>query len=230
MKSYCIFLLMFGLISNIRIVIAQKIDIPFSVRYFPTTPTNGELIQSIQAKKLAGGNHYPSRELTVTNTGAFVNHYVTERQRKINPIGAKFHSHNIYYDAQSHINYFQSSPLGLRNYLVVDSFPQKQFDLVKDSIVIMGYACYKAIEVNPDQRKKIIYWYAPSLPYPYGPEGFTGLPGLTLAVDYISTIQRRSALIAHLIEPEKREIRTPLKGKLIQKKNFYELLNNGRPM
>lgn len=215
-------------ITSSKALVAQTIKPSFSVRYFHHFANANESIQNIKRK--VKNFSAPSRELTVTDKSAFINHYNTERERKINPIGSKFRSHNGYYDAQTGIQYFQSEPWGMKKYLVVDSFPQIQFDLLKDSISIMGYTCYKAVQISEVQNRKATYWYATTLPYPYGPDGYTGLPGLTLAVDYNSRFGQRFFLIASLIEPEQRTVTNQPGGTLIQKAAFYELLKKLQPV
>lgn len=60
------------------------------------------------------------------------------------------------------------------------------WQLTTDSKVIQGYTCYKAHSsysvVRGDRTFTfpIIAWFTPEIPYPFGPKGYFGLPGLIL--------------------------------------------------
>ncbi|MEM9678998.1 MAG: GLPGLI family protein, partial [Bacteroidota bacterium] len=58
--------------------------------------------------------------------------------------------------------------------------------LINEKKYIHGYECYKAeavLKVINEAKSfnfKIIAWYTPQIPLPYGPKGYFGLPGLIL--------------------------------------------------
>lgn len=62
----------------------------------------------------------------------------------------------------------------------------KNWTLSNESKLIDNYLCYKAttenIVVNKDKtfRHPIIAWFCPQIPFPFGPAGYGGLPGLIL--------------------------------------------------
>lgn len=64
------------------------------------------------------------------------------------------------------------------------------WELTKEKKTINSYLCYKAIakfeEFNPFNGKTIkferVAWYTPQIPYPFGPAGYDGLPGLVLVL------------------------------------------------
>ncbi|PIR12613.1 MAG: hypothetical protein COV50_08065, partial [Flavobacteriales bacterium CG11_big_fil_rev_8_21_14_0_20_35_7] len=67
-------------------------------------------------------------------------------------------------------------------------------------------------------NKAIIAWYAPKLAMPFGPIGYSGLPGLIMELaegDYIFYINK---LTINLKNPYK--IERPTKGKIISEEEF----------
>ncbi|KAF2515457.1 GLPGLI family protein [Flavobacterium salilacus subsp. salilacus] len=60
------------------------------------------------------------------------------------------------------------------------------WDITKTSKVIKGYKCFKATTPHIVDGKQtgppIVAWYCPELPYNFGPNGISGLPGLILEV------------------------------------------------
>ena len=74
-------------------------------------------------------------------------------------------------------------------YHISDVFDKHPWRLLKGTRTIAGYSCRKAsydyTYTDLDGIDKTVHvtaWYAPDLPYPYGPAGFDGLPGLILEV------------------------------------------------
>lgn len=64
------------------------------------------------------------------------------------------------------------------------------WEITTESKLIDGYLCYKAIYYDKFINRKgintsipIVAWFAPSLPYGYGPKYFNGLPGLILELN-----------------------------------------------
>jgi len=79
------------------------------------------------------------------------------------------------------------------DYYLVNEFVKIDWKIDFDtSKTIDGFNCYKAeyykkklIEDGGFTLKKIVAWYTPDIPFPYGPAKFNGLPGLILEVlDY----------------------------------------------
>lgn len=64
---------------------------------------------------------------------------------------------------------------------------KKNWVINTESKLIDNYKCYKVAYMEPykngngvTKTKSIIAWFSPSLPFPYGPRGYNGLPGLVL--------------------------------------------------
>lgn len=81
---------------------------------------------------------------------------------------------------------------------IKEPYLKKEWEITTESKKIDNYLCYKAIYLLKFiNRKKeevsipIIAWFAPSLPYSYGPKGYGDLPGLILELQ-----DRRSTFYA----------------------------------
>jgi len=104
---------------------------------------------------------------------------------------------NYYLEAMSGFRYYvdkniyieQKDLLG-QTYLIEESSCYQEWDLVNEKKEILGYTCYKAILKNAPKDAKITAWYAPALPYQFGPTGYHGLPGLIL-----ETIQNEKLVV-----------------------------------
>lgn len=94
---------------------------------------------------------------------------------------------NYYLEAMSGFRYYvdkniyieQKDLLG-QTYLIEESGYYQEWDLINDKKEVLGYTCYKAILKNAPKDSQITAWYAPKLPYQFGPTGYHGLPGLIL--------------------------------------------------
>ncbi|TDE52761.1 GLPGLI family protein [Flavobacterium sp. GT3P67] len=92
-------------------------------------------------------------------------------------------------DSDVYINYIEEREINKKSdgTLVGNEYGKNTWEISKESKQIAGYLCYKAIQNSPfvDRKgehkvKEILAWFAPSLPYSYGPKNFYGLPGLIL--------------------------------------------------
>ena len=70
---------------------------------------------------------------------------------------------------------------------VKEPYLKREWEVTTESKKIGDYLCYKAIYLwqfinrkNEQVSIPVIAWFAPSLPYSYGPKGFGDLPGLIL--------------------------------------------------
>jgi GLPGLI family protein len=107
--------------------------------------------------------------------------------------------------------------------LLNGEIPKIAWQITSDSKMIDNYSCYKATYTYDivDRTKKITTrvvtaWFAPSLPYSFGPKHYQGLPGLILELTDHSVTFLVSKI--ELFESEV-EINFP-KGKMISKAEF----------
>ncbi|TDE05170.1 GLPGLI family protein [Flavobacterium sandaracinum] len=90
--------------------------------------------------------------------------------------------YNYYFDFKD--NYVLSEIEGT---LIKDTIKPINWVVKSNSKVIDGITCFQALSEieyisrdNKTKFKKIVAWFAPSLPYSFGPKNFHGLPGLIL--------------------------------------------------
>lgn len=74
----------------------------------------------------------------------------------------------------------------LGNNIYVEEKSQKNWNLTNESKFIDGYECFKATSVykvingEKEFNHPVIAWFCPTIPYNFGPSGYSGLPGLIL--------------------------------------------------
>ena len=104
-------------------------------------------------------------------------------------IGQPIESIDIYVDPRGAFNeYFYFVPhekklviirhIGLRDYRVSTEIPKIDWEIHDDTKDIQGIICQKA--TGWYKGREYIAWFAPSIPFPYGPWKINGLPGLIL--------------------------------------------------
>lgn len=99
-----------------------------------------------------------------------------------------------------------------------------EWEITTESKKIDGYLCYKAIYLMKFVNRRgmntsipIVAWFAPSLPYSYGPKYFTGLPGLILELTDRKVTFLASSII--ILKDEELPIDFP-KGKTISQEDY----------
>ncbi|MDT8346921.1 MAG: GLPGLI family protein [Flavobacteriaceae bacterium] len=127
----------------------------------------------------------------------------------------------FYYNTKTDTIIMQTDAYGT-TFRIFSKFDDLSWDLLPESKMIDGFLCYKAVTsyttVNEAGSfiKKVIAWYAPNLPNPYGPAGFAGLPGLILEL-------RDNKLLYYLKKisfKEKYQIEKFEKGKIVTKEEL----------
>ena len=121
-----------------------------------------------------------------------------------------------YYDRKEQILPEQNSDA-----LVQKDFTLPDWVITSESKKIDRYDCYKATYTSTYMGRKnnkvkqvITAWFAPELPFPYGPIGYNGLPGLILELHN----GRATTYLADLITLETQELTVDFpKGKTIRK-------------
>lgn len=75
----------------------------------------------------------------------------------------------------------------MANEWLLISYKYPEWIITNETKKILGYTCYKAIEVKPkgksDKYKLHTAWFTKEIPLSIGPKNFGGLPGLILEVD-----------------------------------------------
>ena len=93
---------------------------------------------------------------------------------------------------------------------------------------INGFLCYKATSTNKIAygekvfNHPVIAWYCPTLPYNFGPNGYSGLPGLILELQVRNVVYGASKIELNTTETFKLETD---KMKILNEKEYEEALN-----
>lgn len=107
-----------------------------------------------------------------------------------------------------------------KDFVIENSISKFNWKLTKESKYIEKYLCYKASMSYTVENsagiftKNVIAWYAPEIPFHFGPKGFSGLPGLILELtdDKITYVAEKICM-----NNEKIQIEQPLGAKIDQK-------------
>lgn len=143
----------------------------------------------------------------------------------------------------------QSTEMGGKNFLIVDTLKHQPWKLSEETKKILGYTCYKATKKTTAPRmmmrsmsiggpntgdtvksnssstpKEIetVAWYTNDIVTPAGPENYGLLPGLILEIDVDNgtTVFKATEVKATL---NKKELKEPTKGKIIGRKEFLTM-------
>ena len=137
-----------------------------------------------------------------------------------------------------------------KEFLITDSLPNWNWQLMNETKKIGNYTCYKAVSVIPvtkedmevyEKMKKkksegatqlftvsepkertITVWYTPEIPISQGPGEYWGLPGLIMEVSDARTVVLCSKII--LNPKDKITIKVPKSGKKVTKKEYDILI------
>jgi len=120
-----------------------------------------------------------------------------EYHLKIENKASEFNLVNKLYSIDGNPNYVAMAEKGVRyyvdeketieqrevfgeEYLIVDRSNNFDWTITTDQKSILGYKCFKATY----QKEGVVIdaWFAPELPFNFGPKGYHGLPGLILEV------------------------------------------------
>jgi GLPGLI family protein len=116
----------------------------------------------------------------------------------------------------------------LGNNIFLKKVIKLDWTLQNETKEINGFLCYKATSIN-----KIVYgekifnhpitaWYCPKIPYRFGPNGYSGLPGLILELQVRNVVYGASKIELNTTETFKIETN---KMKILNKKEYEEALN-----
>jgi len=124
-------------------------------------------------------------------------------------------------------------------FLIRDNLVAYDWELMGETKNIGNYTCYKAkfeieeedIQINMidgevkeekvTKKRTLVAWYTPEVPISNGPNNYGGLPGLILEVNDGDLTIVCSELV--LNPKEVKEIKEPVKGKIVTRKKFGDI-------
>ncbi|MGF1554861.1 GLPGLI family protein [Paucihalobacter sp.] len=162
-------------------------------------------------------------------------YFLKEKLQINDDIGYKvasiFGGSGIYYiDINKELKLIQKKAFG-ETFNVIYPLNDESWIIHKESKIIDGYTCFKATSIKEEydyQRKmnittNFIVWFTPDIPLPFGPKGFSGLPGLIMeAVINKNTVLYITNINFNSTDVEKKLIK-PKKGKNITKDEYLKL-------
>lgn len=98
------------------------------------------------------------------------------------------------------------------------------WQLTQETKKIGNYLCYKAIKKEKKSKKITIAWYAPELPFSFGPKLYNNLPGLILKVSRGNFVFLASKI--EIYKSKNISITKPSKGKKISNEEYTKLISN----
>ncbi|MBM6500674.1 GLPGLI family protein [Flavobacterium macrobrachii] len=135
-------------------------------------------------------------------------------------------------DFHYYLNSNENKEFFLKNdgYTIENTYLKKDWKITTETKTIDNYLCYKAIYeydyLARDKKIKtriITAWFAPNLPFSYGPKNYNGLPGLILELQDWDT-----TFLATKIELFDKEIKIDFpKGKTITQEEYERKVLSG---
>ncbi len=151
----------------------------------------------------------------------------------------------------SQMKSIQSSELGGKNFMIVDSIRQQPWKLGTETKQILGYTCHKAtrkvMQAAPGVRRmvmngaaaaptvdttvkkpagkevEVVAWYADEIVSPAGPESYGQLPGVILQLDVDN-----GGMVYTATEVKKtvdaKNLKEPKKGKVVTQQEYMKMM------
>jgi GLPGLI family protein len=107
-----------------------------------------------------------------------------------------------------------------KTYVLSGETPKYKWKILNEIKEIQGFLCMKAETIDPIRKTKTAAWFTDKLPVG-GPEGYTGLPGMILALEYNQDDVLIEAVAVDLTTKVDIDIPKKIKGKEIAR-NEYE--------
>ncbi|MDX9848802.1 MAG: GLPGLI family protein [Tenuifilaceae bacterium] len=113
-----------------------------------------------------------------------------------------------------------------RKFLIESPTDTIKWKLTGNSKLILNHSCLEAELVGSE--KKTIAWFTPEIPIAAGPEGFSGLPGLILAVDIDNGETTIIAQSVDLIPIDTKLIAKPKGGRKVTQQEYNRIVEEKR--
>jgi GLPGLI family protein len=101
----------------------------------------------------------------------------------LSPVAKALSGKGIFYqNKEDNLVLDQSSAMG--NTFLISSKLFTNWEITKETKIINGFLCYKAIrecKTCPNKETESV-WFTPDIPVPFGPFGYGGLPGLIMEI------------------------------------------------
>ncbi len=126
----------------------------------------------------------------------------------------------VYYNIEKNKK-IEQLELMTRNFIVESEIETKAWKMGTERKKILDYVCMSA-ELNMENQI-IKAWFTPQIPLSIGPDQYTGLPGLVLAVEK-DGVTIFLATSIELAEPLKKDLSKPKEGNKVSQEKLDKLL------
>lgn len=108
-------------------------------------------------------------------------------------------------------------------YVVEDDIPRIKWKILNEIKEIAGYLCMKAETYDTVNQVVVHAWFTDKIPYFGGPEGFSGLPGMILAIEFnTDDVQIIATKVSLTEEPPVLPLPKKFKGKKVSISEFNQ--------
>ena len=101
------------------------------------------------------------------------------------------------------------------------TYNNMKWKVTEETKTILGYLCYKAVEIDKEKKEKFIstVWFTKELPFSIGPKDYGGLPGIILEVK-----MSNRTFVAEKIDlnPKRINIVAPSIGRWMTRKEYKD--------
>jgi GLPGLI family protein len=110
-----------------------------------------------------------------------------------------------------------------KTYVIEEDAPRIKWKILNEIKEVAGYLCMKAETIDTVNDRIVHAWFTDQIPVYGGPEGYYGLPGLILALDYNDGEATITATkVTENSEPVELPIPKRIKGKKITQEEFNQ--------
>ncbi|HLS11044.1 MAG TPA: GLPGLI family protein [Flavobacteriaceae bacterium] len=151
------------------------------------------------------------------------NHMKNENQLDIKSALARTATNGTYYSNIKEDIFLHETVSFSVPYLIKTPFNELEWEIHDETKEILGYTCIKATTTleYPFNDFPTTVWFAPELPFPFGPKEFRGLPGLILAMEFNHFYFYANAID---LDIKSMRIKKPSKGREVSQTKYFEEL------
>ncbi|KPM48795.1 GLPGLI family protein [Jiulongibacter sediminis] len=107
-----------------------------------------------------------------------------------------------------------------KEFLIVDKLNTRKWKLDAKQKKVLGFDCQKATLIDTTQQ--VIAWFTPQIPISVGPNGYSGLPGMVLAIE-VDNGQRMLTATKMEDLPAGFAFEKPSEGKKVNRNEFEKI-------
>ena len=115
-----------------------------------------------------------------------------------------------------------------KKYLIMDSLKIIAWKLTSDAKKILNYDCTKATYNDTTRKQNITAWFTDAIELTAGPNRFSSLPGMILAVEINDGEMMWTATKLEFKKIKDEDIKAPTKGELIKEEDFRKKMEEMR--